>query len=125
MTSIMTQCFVKGHGKATSMPSPIRVAPKPKSCTTKKARNVFFNDRGFPDKSDEYDTLLHNIDSGVILQKKKFLTPPIDVVNPIFNWEYSDELHGDKLWTNLGVSHLSPEHAAALVKVIKKILVCF
>jgi hypothetical protein len=85
MTSIRTECFVRGHGEATSAPSPTRVAPKPKSCTTKKAWNVFFDNQGIPNKSNEYDTLLHNIDGGVILWKKKFLTPPIDVVDPVFN----------------------------------------
>ncbi len=44
----------------------------------------------------------------------------MDIVDPIFNWEYSDELHGDKLRTDLEISHLSPEHAATLIKVIKK-----
>jgi hypothetical protein len=54
---------------------------------------VFFENWGFSDDSDEYDKLLHNIDGGVILQKMKFPTPPIDVIDPVFNWEYSDELH--------------------------------
>jgi hypothetical protein len=44
---------------------------------------VFFDDRGFLNDSDEYNKLLHNIDGGVL--KKKFPTPPIDVVNPVFN----------------------------------------
>jgi hypothetical protein len=82
--------------------------------------NVFFDNPGFPDDSNEYNKLLHNINGGVILQKKKFPAPPIHAVNPVFNWEYSNELHGDKLWTNLDISHLSPEHAAALLNVIKK-----
>jgi hypothetical protein len=47
--------------------SPIRVSPKSKTSGAKRARNVFFNDRGFPDQSEEYDQLLHNIDGGVIL----------------------------------------------------------
>jgi hypothetical protein len=81
---------------------------------------VFFDDWGFLNDSDEYDTLLHNINGGVILRKKKFPTPPINVVDPVFNWEYSDELHGDKLWANLEISHLSFEHAATLINVIKK-----
>jgi hypothetical protein len=92
----------------------------PKSCTIEKARNVFFDDWGFPNDSDKCNKLLHNIEGGKFLQKKKFLTPPIDVIDPVFNWEYSNELHGDKLWTNLDISHLSPEHAAALLNVIKK-----
>ena len=81
---------------------------------------MFFENWGFSDDSDEYDKLLHNIDGGVIVQKKKFPTLPIDVTDPIFNWEYSDELHGGKLRTNLDISHLSPEHVAALIEVVKK-----
>jgi hypothetical protein len=46
---------------------------------------VFFDNWGFLDDFNEYDTLLHNINGRVILQKKKFPTPPIDVVDPIFN----------------------------------------
>jgi hypothetical protein len=46
---------------------------------------MFFDNWCFPDKSDVYNTLLHNIDGGVILWKKKFPTPPIDVVDPVFN----------------------------------------
>jgi hypothetical protein len=81
---------------------------------------VFFDDQGFPNDSDEYDTLLYNINGEVILQKKKFPTPPIDIVDPVLNWEYSDELHGDKLWADLDISHLSFEHTTALINVIKK-----
>ncbi len=113
-------CQIRGHGEATSAPSPIRVAPKPKSYTTKKAQNVFFYNQGFPDESNVYNTLLHSIDGEVIHWRKKFPSPPIDVVDPVFNWEQSDELHGDKLRTDLDVFHLSPEHAAALIEVINK-----
>jgi hypothetical protein len=81
---------------------------------------VFFDDRGLPDESDDYDNLLHNINGGVILQKKKFPTPSIDAVDPEFNWEYSDELHKEKLCNDLDLSHLSLEHAAALIAVIKE-----
>ncbi len=62
---------------------------------------MFYDNRGFPDESEAYDELLHNIDGGVILRKKKFPTPPLDVEDPAFNWVYSDELHGDKLKTEL------------------------
>jgi hypothetical protein len=87
----------------------------------KCARKVFFDDHGFPDESNDYNNLLHNINGGVILQKKKFPMPSIfDAVDPQFNWEYSDELHKEKLHNDLDLSHLSPEHAAALIAVIKE-----
>ncbi len=82
--------------------------------------NVFCNDRGFPDKSNDYDHLLHNIDGGTILQQTKYPTPPLDVDNPTFNYVYSEELHGEKLQSKLDVSHLSPENASALLDLIKE-----
>jgi hypothetical protein len=82
--------------------------------------NGFYNNRGFLAESDNYNHLLHNIDSGVILRQKKFPTLPLDVNNPTFNYAYSKELHGEKLWSELDVSHLSPENVSALIGLIKE-----
>ena len=87
--------------------------------SSKHAKNVFFDNCGFKDESDKKDQLLHNIEGGVILQKK-IPTPPLDVVNPDFNWVYSDELHGAKLKTELDLSHLAEDDATALVTLIKE-----
>jgi hypothetical protein len=119
-TSSRPSCLTGTAGEVMRPTSPIKVARKPKSCSAKRARNVFFDDRGFPDESDDYDNLLHNINGGVILQKKKFPMPSIDSVDPEFNWEYSDKLHKEKLRNDLNLSHLSLEHAAALIAVIKE-----
>jgi hypothetical protein len=81
---------------------------------------VFYDDRGYLDESDAYDSLLHSIDGGPILRKTKFPTPPIDADDPSFNFEYSEELHGEKLRADLDVSHLPPEHASALLNLIKQ-----
>ncbi len=43
----------------------------------KMARNVFYDDRGFPDETNAYNNLLHNVDGGVVLRKKKFDAPPL------------------------------------------------
>ena len=48
-------------------PGPIRPAAKPKRGS--KRKNVFTDDRGFPDQSDEFDTLLRNVDGGTVLRK--------------------------------------------------------
>jgi len=45
--------------------NPIRVTPKPKR--RRKLQNVFLDNWGFPDQSDEYDHLLHSIDGGTLL----------------------------------------------------------
>ena len=100
--------------------NPIRVSPKSKASGAKRARNVFFDDRRFPDESEEYDQLLYNIDGGVNLRKKKFPTPPLEIDNPTFNWVYCDDLHGKKLKTELDVSHLAKYEAEALVTFIKE-----
>ena len=38
----------------------------------RKVKNLFLDDRGFPDVSDDYDSLLHTIDGGPILRTLKF-----------------------------------------------------
>jgi hypothetical protein len=114
------KCLVGGPGGASSSSSPIRVSPKPKVQGTKRSKNEFFDNCRFPDESEEYDQLLHNIDGGIILRKKKFSTPPLDDIDPEFNWVYSEELHVEKLRTGLDLSHLSPEQAAALLTLIKE-----
>jgi hypothetical protein len=98
--------------------SPIRISPKPKC--RHKSRNVFYNDRGFPDQSDEFNHLLHNIDGSVILRKKKHHQPPFGVNNPTFNYGFDDSLHGDKIKSELSIDHLLPANAAAVVALIKR-----
>ncbi len=120
LTSSRSQCLAGATGEVSQPHSPIRVAPKPKSRSAKCARNVFFDNRGFPDESKDFDNLLYNIDGGVILQKKRYPTPPLDTVDPKFNWEYSEQLHGKTLRKDLDLSHLLPAQAAALIDVIKK-----
>ncbi len=98
--------------------SPIRVSPKSK-CRC-KLRNVFYDDCGFPNQSDEFDHLLHNIDGGVILRKKKHPQPPLGVNNPMFNYKFDDSLQGDKIKSKLSIDHLLPADAAADVALIKR-----
>jgi hypothetical protein len=86
--------------------SPIRVTPKPKC--RRKARNVFYNDRGFPDQSDKFGHLLHNIDGGVILRKKKHPHPPLDIDDPMFNYKFDESLHAEKIKSKLSLNHLAP-----------------
>ena len=68
-----------------------------KSKYRRRIKNVFIDDRGFPDLSDEYDTLLHNVDGGPVLRKLKHSPPPLDVVDPSFNFQYEEAVHGDIL----------------------------
>jgi hypothetical protein len=57
-------------------------------------QNVFLDDRGFPDQSDDYDLLLHNIDGGPVLRRLKHLAPDLNAtVDPAFYSEFIPEVH--------------------------------
>jgi len=87
--------------------TPIWVAPKAKR--QKRLQNVFLDDRGFPDQSDEYDHLLHNIDGGPVLRKLKH--PALDLnapVDPVFFSEFIPEKHEAQLRQDVDLSHLDP-----------------
>ena len=78
------------------------------------------DDRGFPDQSDEYDTLLHNVDGGPILRKLKHPAPPLDVLNPSFHFPFDEALHGDRLREQLDLSHLDPSIQLKETDLIKE-----
>ncbi len=78
--------------------SPIPLADKSKCCRCIK--NVFINNQGFPHQSDEFDTLLHNIDSGSVLRKLKHPPLMLDVVDPSFSFSFEEALHGKTLRRN-------------------------
>jgi hypothetical protein len=103
---------------AANPTSPIRVAPKPK-CQL-KLKNVFYDDRGFPNQSNEFDHLLHNIDGGVILRKKKHPQPPLDFDDPTFNYKFDESIHAEKIKSKLLLDHLSSANAAAVLALIKR-----
>jgi hypothetical protein len=72
--------------------APIRVSPKPPK--GKKRKNVFIDDRGFSDQSDEFDTLLHSLDGGPMLRKRRHPAPAFDDIDPAFNFAFDEALHG-------------------------------
>jgi hypothetical protein len=80
---------------------------------------VFVDDCGFPDKSDEYDTLLHTIDGGTVLRKLKHDPPVIDAVDPAFNVQFDKILHGPILAT-LNLSHLDVHALNRITDLIKR-----
>ena len=89
-------------GKATPPSSPIRVADK-LECR-RRIKNVFIDNRGFPDQSEEFDVLLHDIDDGPILWKLKHPPPPLGVVNPLFLFPFDELIHGVRLCKDLDLS---------------------
>ena len=99
-------------------PAPIRVCPKPKR--RRKSENVFLDERGYPDQSDEFDKLLHNVDGGTILRKRKHAAPPLNDIDPAFASPYVEAKHGERLRKELDVSHLEPSLQTAVTDLIKK-----
>ena len=84
---------------------PIQVAPKAKQ--RKCLQNVFLDDRGFPDQSDYYDHVLHNIDGGPVWRKLKHPVPDMNApVDPAFFLEFSPNKHKAQMLQELDLSHL-------------------
>ena len=104
------------HGATARIP--IQVTPKP--IRKGKPRNVFIDDRGFPDISDDYDRLLSSIDGGAILRKLKHPAPPLDSIDPAFNVQYDEALHGEYLRKNLNLSHLDEPTRSSVTDLIKQ-----
>jgi hypothetical protein len=97
--------------------SPIRVAPKPKC--RKRLLNVFLNNRGFPDQSDDYDHLLHGVDSGPILRKLRHPQPDPDApLNPLYYLPYVADKLEALMGKDMDSMHLDPTHQEKIYKII-------
>jgi hypothetical protein len=84
--------------------TPIRVAPKAKR--RKRLQNVFLDDRGFPDQSDNYDHLLYNIDGGPVLRRLKHPAPDLNApVDPAFFLEFIPKKHEAQMRQDVDLSH--------------------
>ena len=77
------------------------------------------DDRGFPDESDVYDTLLHTIDGGSVLCRLKHDAPILDVIDPAFDTTYDDAVHQQDL-AQLDLSHLEGFVRHQILALIKK-----
>ena len=82
---------------------PIRVAPKAKQ--RKRLQNVFLDNQGFPDQSNNYNHVLWDIDGGPVLRKLKHPVPDMNApVDPAFflnSLLRSTKLRCVKKWTCL------------------------
>ncbi len=85
-----------------------------------KQKNVFLDDCGFPDQSKEFNSLLHNINGGTILRKRKHPAPKLDEIDPRFHAIYDEKLHGKQLRKNLDHSHLEPSIWATVYDLVQK-----
>ncbi len=94
-----------GDSPPTFSPSvePIRVATRSRG---RKRPNVFYDDRGFPDQSHNFDVILHSIHGGSVLRKHKHPAPALDNEDTAFLSIYDEAKHGSKLRSELDLSHL-------------------
>ena len=69
---------------------------------------------------DEFDNLLHNIDGGTILRKRRHPAPNLDAIDPAFACSYDEAKHGERLKTELKISHLDDETQAAILALVRK-----
>ena len=105
------------------IPSPpgdiIRVAAKGKG-GRRRIKNVFADDQGFPDLTDDHDTLLHNIDGSPVLRKLQHPAPPLDADDPSFTFTFDEALHGECLRQLLNLSHLNNALQDRIYGLVKK-----
>jgi hypothetical protein len=93
--------------------APICVAPKPKR--QKRTNNVFLDDRGFKDLSDDYDHMLHDVDGGPFLRKLRHPAPALDEDTiPAFHAPFVPAKHKDQMHKDLDLSHLDPNRGPGL-----------
>ncbi len=98
---------------------PIRVEPKPKR--QKRLQNVFLDDRGYPDQSDEYDHVLHDIKGGPILHKLKHPQPDLDAPpDPAYYSKFIPEKHEAQMHKDMDLSHLDPDLQEEVYSLIRE-----
>jgi len=96
------------------------IQPAPKGMKGKKRENVFYDNRGFPDQSEEFEYLLHRTGGGKVIRKRLHPAPSLDEVDQKFNTPFDEKKHGEKLRRELKVDHLPPDLQKDLTELIKK-----
>jgi hypothetical protein len=87
--------------------SPIRVAPKPKHC--KRLLNVFLDERGLPDQSNDQDHVLHGVEGSPILRKLRHPQPDLDApLDPLYYSPFVAEKHEALMRKDIDLTHLDP-----------------
>ena len=88
-------------------------------------KTSFLDDRGFPDQSDDYNHVLHNIDKGPVLCKLKHPVPDLNApVDPAFYSEFIPEMHKSPMRQDVDLSHLKPDLQEKDIYLDQRILVC-
>ena len=98
---------------------PIRVASKPKR--RRKSDNVFLDDRGFPDQSDEYDHLLYSIGGGPVLRKLRHPMPDLHgPIDPSFDHPFVPKELDAIIRQKVDLSHLTTDQQNQVYDLIRE-----
>jgi hypothetical protein len=81
---------------------------------------VFYDDRGYPNQSHEFNILLHNIYGSAILCKRKHPAPPLNEIDPKFFTVYDEATHGKNLRKQLNLSQLDMSVRNQVYRLIQK-----
>lgn len=81
---------------------------------------MFYDNRGYPDQSEEFDYLLHRTGGSRIIRKRLHPAPPVDQIDPMFHFPFDEAKHGEKLRKELKIDHLPPDVQIRLTDLIKK-----
>ena len=98
--------------------APIWVTPKSKQ--RNRLNNVFLDDRGFPDESDEYNHVLHDIKGGPILRKLRHPKPNLSApVDPLSYSPFIPEKHKAIMKRDMDLSHFDSDLQERICNVIQ------
>ena len=108
---------------------PIRVAARPRSGkkghgpkkgVQKRYVSPLFDDRGYPNPQDDWESMLPEVKAGRLIRKRRHDPPELRDVDPNFGEDYDEAKHGQLLKDELIISHLSEFQQNTLLAVIKK-----
>ena len=104
--------------QAAQESSPIRVDPKPKR--RKRLQNVFLDNRGFLDQSNDYDHVLHGVNGGPVLRKLRNPQPDLEAaIDPAYYLPFVHEKHEALMRKDMDLSHLNPALQEKIYTIIR------
>ncbi len=81
---------------------------------------MFLDDRGFPDQSNDYNTLLHDVDGSPILWKLKHPQPDLEApIDPMYFLPFVAAKHEAQMHKDMDLSHLDPSLQIKIYQIIQ------
>ncbi len=87
----------------------------------KATTELFLDNRGFPDQSNKFNQLLHNIDGGPVLRKPWHPMADLDgLIDLCFHSPFIPKQHEDLMKKQIDLSHLEPNFWEQVYNLICK-----